>query len=96
MSIINKIIRFPMTAITNPNFEFELQDVTREELEEIYGGFRPTENSPVSGWFSGGTPLATRLTAAGAVWGAFQAGWEAGQWLNENTPIQSWISNALE
>ncbi|MFB2978214.1 hypothetical protein [Microseira sp. BLCC-F43] len=70
--------------------------LTSEELEQIWGGLRPTPESPVSGWFSGSTRLATRLTAVGAVWGAFQAGWEAGQWLNENTPIQSWISNALE
>jgi hypothetical protein len=34
--------------------------------------------------------------AAGAVWTAFQGGWDAGQWLNENTPIQEWIASGLE
>ena len=25
-----------------------------------------------------------------------QAGWEAGHWLNANTPIQSWISSGID
>lgn len=40
---------------------------------------------------------AARFTGAlGFLAGAFQAGYAAGQWLNTNTSVQSWISNALE
>lgn len=40
---------------------------------------------------------ATRFVAAlGFLAGAFQAGYIAGQWLNTNTSVQRWISDALE
>lgn len=39
---------------------------------------------------------AARFSAAlGLLAGSFQAGYTAGQWLNRNTPIQRWISEAL-
>ncbi|WP_127025808.1 hypothetical protein [Rheinheimera mangrovi] len=39
---------------------------------------------------------ATRFTGAlGFLATSFKVGYEAGEWLNENTPIQSWISEAL-
>ncbi len=39
---------------------------------------------------------ATRFTSAlGFLAVSFQAGYSAGQWINRNTPIQRWISNAL-
>ncbi|WP_233078834.1 hypothetical protein [Rheinheimera soli] len=39
---------------------------------------------------------ATRFTGAlGFLAASFQAGYKAGEWLNSNTPIQSWISDAL-
>lgn len=34
--------------------------------------------------------------AGGAVATAGWLGWETGQWLNENTPIQEWISNGID
>ena len=40
---------------------------------------------------------ATAGAAAGAGLGlAFAGGYKAGEWLNENTPVQEWISNALD
>lgn len=39
---------------------------------------------------STGAAAGAGLVAAGV------AGWEAGQWLNENTPIQDWISTGIE
>lgn len=39
---------------------------------------------------------ATRFTGAlGFLAASFTVGYEAGKWLNQNTPVQRWISNAL-
>jgi len=47
-------------------------------------------------------PIISKLTneeqtkvQGGFVLLAFQAGYRIGQWLNENTPIQEWIRDAL-
>ncbi|EGM76961.1 hypothetical protein Rhein_2938 [Rheinheimera sp. A13L] len=50
------------------------------------------------GEFYSGPNLAAASRFAGALGflaGSFQAGYTAGQWLNQNTPIQRWISEAL-
>ncbi|MBY0419045.1 MAG: hypothetical protein K2W88_13410 [Pararheinheimera sp.] len=45
---------------------------------------------------AGNLAAATRFVGAlGFLSGAFQAGYAAGQWLNVNTSVQSWISDAL-
>jgi hypothetical protein len=70
-----------------------MRNLTHSELTQISGGFKPTPDSPVSGYFRGGfRPFALGV---GAVWVAFYGGWEAGQWLNENTPIQEWLSDSI-
>ena len=58
---------------------------------------------------SGGAGIATKeaiaitagraglgAVAGGAVTTAFLAGYGAGQWLNENTPIQEWIADGID
>lgn len=50
------------------------------------------------GEFYSGPNLAAAARFAGAIGflvTSFKAGYEAGEWLNENTPIQQWISDAL-
>lgn len=76
-------------------------DLSVGDTMALGGGIGGGVGLSVSG--SLGLDAAGRLTAAGlgtgyglALTGAALAGWHAGQWLNENTPIQSWISDAID
>jgi len=58
-----------------------------------------TQIAVVSGgefYSAGNLAAAARFAGAlGFLATSFQAGYAAGQWLNANTPVQSWISDAL-
>ncbi|MCA2620317.1 MULTISPECIES: hypothetical protein [unclassified Microcystis] len=62
----------------------ELKDLTEEDLKAIVGGGLNIHQ--IYGVVSPVLPLLF----------AFQAGWSIGQWLNENTPIQEWIRDAID
>jgi|NOAtaT_7_FD_contig_123_40_length_682_multi_45_in_2_out_2_1 hypothetical protein len=66
----------------------ELKDLTEEDLKAIVGGGlnrHQIYGSPV-------LPILYRSPVSLA----FRAGYKIGQWLNENTPIQEWIRDALD
>ena len=67
----------------------ELSDLNEMfNLHLIKGGFRIGPGTPVRmamGTFGG----------LGYIGAAFMGGYEFGQWLNQNTSIQSWIANGL-
>jgi hypothetical protein len=60
----------------------ELKDLTEEDLKAIVGG-RLNIHHQIYGVVS-------------PVLFAWRAGWSIGQWLNENTPIQEWIRDAID
>ncbi|GET36142.1 hypothetical protein [Microseira wollei] len=62
--------------------------LTDQELDLIKGGLQLTPLTPVSA-------AIRTFPGLGYIVGAFTAGYKAGEWLNENTPIQSWISERL-
>lgn len=64
-------------------------NLTNGELSLIKGGFQITPLTPV------GTAIRT-FPGLGYIGGAFTAGFQFGQWLNANTPIQSWIGGGLQ
>jgi hypothetical protein len=59
----------------------ELKDLTEEDLKAIVGGCLNIHQ--IYGVVS-------------PVLFAWRAGWSIGQWLNENTPIQEWIRDAID
>jgi len=66
----------------------ELKDLTEEDLKAIVGGglnIHQIYGSPV-------LPILYRSPVSLA----FRAGYKIGQWLNENTPIQEWIRDAID
>lgn len=64
-----------------------MKELQLNEVQEVSGGFYSVSN----------LAAATRFTGAlGFLSGAFQVGFTAGTWLNENTPIQMWISEVIE
>lgn len=69
-----------------------MKEVSINDLEIVSGGLVPPAN--VYPGMDARIALRT-FPGLGYVATAFGAGYAAGQWLNENTPIQEWISNAL-
>ena len=59
----------------------ELKDLTEEDLKAIVGG---------------GLTKNQIYGVVSPVLFAWRAGWSIGQWLNENTPIQEWIRDAID
>lgn len=69
-----------------------MRDLIITEFSIVSGAFKPPEAHP-------GMDVRVALTSLGgrtAVGGAFMAGYKAGQWLNENTPVQKWIRNGID
>jgi hypothetical protein len=88
------IADFSRNSIQNTEATSFIDEVTPQDGDRVIGGLKPpTVDDPASWWFRAGR--VTALRATGLVGGAFLAGWEAGEWLNENTPIQEWISDAI-
>lgn len=70
-----------------------MRTIQIQELEVIGGGLVP----PADVYPGMSARLAlTTFKGIGYVGTAFSMGVAAGQWLNENTPVQQWIAEALE
>ena len=70
-----------------------MRELTIENMKLVSGAFTPPTN------VYPGMPIGIALRTfpgLGYVGAAFSAGYAAGQWLNENTPIQQWISDTLD
>lgn len=68
------------------NSSADLVCLSSEELSLIKGGLQMTPGTPVS------AALRT-FPGLGYVLGAFTGGYQFGQWLNENTGIQNFLSS---
>lgn len=66
----------------------KMQELTMQEVGNVSGGFVPP--SHVYPGMNARIALRT-FPGLGYVASAFTVGYQAGNWLNRNTPIQSWI-----
>lgn len=68
-----------------------MKSLSTIDAETVSGGLVP----PPITLLTDARIAATTLPGAGAVVSAVAVGWAIGEWLNDNTPIQSWISDAI-
>lgn len=69
-----------------------MQELTFKQVEMVSGGL--TGEGQI--FSKTNIAAATRLvTGVGLLYGAFKVGYAAGEWLNENTPIQELIESAI-
>jgi nucleoside recognition membrane protein YjiH len=70
-----------------------MKELTCEQVNEVSGGFKP----PTDVWPGMSARLAlTTFRGLSLVGIAFSAGFKAGKYLNENTPIQKKIASLID
>lgn len=70
-----------------------MKELNIEDMEIISGGLQPPSNIHP---FMDVRIALTTFKGMGLVGAAFGVGYAAGQWLNENTPIQDWVAKGID
>lgn len=68
-----------------------MKELNMNNTTDVAGGLVP----PTITLLTDARIAVTTIPGAGAVVSAAAAGWEIGNWLNEKTPIQTWISDTI-